>query len=76
MPAKMVRVHKIYLLILCTTLCSGNMNTVSVLGREEGYTVKYTPWPEGELYYSSVESLLQCSIELYYSSVESCITVQ
>ena len=21
--------------------------TVSVLGREEGYTVKYTPWPEG-----------------------------
>ena len=22
-------------------------NTVSVLGREEGYTVKYTPSPEG-----------------------------
>ena len=23
------------------------INTVSVLGREEGYTVKYTPLPEG-----------------------------
>ena len=27
----------------CTVLCY----TVSVLGREEGYTVKYTPLPEG-----------------------------
>ena len=24
-----------------------NRNTVSVLGREEGYTVEYTPSPEG-----------------------------
>ena len=31
--------------VLYSVYC--NLKTVSVLGREEGYTVKYTPFPEG-----------------------------
>ena len=30
------------------------MDTVSVLGREEGYTVKYNPLPEGKGLYLTV----------------------
>ena len=35
-----------------------NAETVSVLGREEGYKVKYTPSPEGEGVYLTVYSEL------------------
>ena len=36
-----------FLFLLMTTLVDVTTSTISVLGQEEGYTVKYTPLPEG-----------------------------
>ena len=42
-------VHQYCILLYYTILCIPSIlhYTVSVLGRDEGYTVKYTPSPEG-----------------------------